>query len=205
MGKVAVLMPTSLVGISATLAGTVTDGLLLLSCADPPMGRWNKRVPVTCVPPIVELLDRVSFRSPAELGGGARSSADLAGVVALAGVVPTTAEMVEQPEPAALTLNVCDLAFGGTWIEAGTVATAVLLLKSSTVVDAGELPSSVTVPVLEPKTTGDRLTDETAITASTTGVSAGAARASHGPTLRPRGLRPSSRERMIGNIASSFL
>src|SRR2546427_3937484 len=148
------------------------------------MGRWNRRVPVTGVPPIVELLDRVSFRSPAELGGGARSSADWAGVVF------TLAEMVEQPaEPAAVTWNVSLLAFGGTWIEAGTVATAVLLLKSRTVVDTAEVASSVTVPVAEvprigARLTGDRLTDETAITASTTGESAGAARASHGPTLR---------------------
>src|SRR5438093_9452895 len=129
MGKVATLMPTSLSGISATLAGTVTDGLLLVSCADPLMGRLNLRVPVTGAPPMVELLDRVSFSGPAELGGGARSSADRAGVVF------TLAEMVEQPtEPAAVTWNVSLLAFGGTWIEAGTVATAELLLKSRTVV-----------------------------------------------------------------------
>ncbi len=133
---------------SVMLAGTVADGLLLVSCTvcgPVPADSTNVTVAVAPLPPATAPVDNVIESGELAATGFTNTSVDLGGVVLLR----NAAEIVAQPAAVAgvVTRNVAD--DESTFTDGGTVATAALLLDSCTAVVLIP-PVTVTVPVAMP-------------------------------------------------------
>jgi hypothetical protein len=180
------------IGASVTLAGTVTDGLLLDSWTTAPV------IPActTCTvagngpPPAMTVLfeDTASETGPGEFVGLTNSSEPGRGAV------PTTcAEIVAQPAwPETVVIGKVLVVAVPIANLAGTVASDGLLLKRATLTADKDAEFRVTVPVLElplDTSVGETLTDCTVTIASRIGTSAGrAVAATHEPAVRMRNM-----------------
>lgn len=159
--KVAVVVPAG----TGTLTGTVAADLLLLDNATvaPPEGAGALKVtvPVELVTPPVTL---VGFKLSEVTEGGVTVSVAVADPPKLAVMVTLVVELTATD----VIVKVVELVLAGTVTLIGTVAAAVLLLFSVTVVPlAGAVPFRVTVAVelATPPSTlvGFRLTETTAV------------------------------------------